>query len=73
MNKRVMAEQEHITLSQLAEQIPGRPCYGTVRRWAITGAKAVSGEHVLLPTIKLPGGLGSSVQKYDEFVTLLNQ
>jgi hypothetical protein len=64
---------EDVLLSELRNRISGRPSVKTLQRWVRTGIRSVSGARVKLETIKLPGGKGSSVVRYTEFLDRLQE
>ena len=64
--------QKDVPLSELARILPTPAPYATVWRWARIGVQSESGRIVKLQTVRLPGCLGSSLNRYDKFLNELN-
>ena len=60
--------QRDILLSELSKQLPDKPGYKALWRWAKVGIRSQSGKLIKLPWVKLTGGAGSSLAKYDQFI-----
>lgn len=57
-----------LVLSELSRVLPGKPPYKTLWRWCKKGIKSRSGRTITLECVRLPGGEGSSVARFRQFI-----
>jgi hypothetical protein len=69
----MIAGQEYLTLTQVAEQLPrgrtGKLVYSsTIARWITIGVRITGGKRVMLRGVRLPGGWRTTQDWVDEFL-----
>lgn len=72
-NRQITSTDELVLLSFLSEVLPGSPPYKTLWRWQRYGLKSLTGKIVKLQCKRIPGGLGSSLKAYNQFVARLQK
>ncbi len=63
--------EEHITLTEVAKTLPGRPTANCVWRWCRRGVLARNGERVRLEHIRLGGRIFTTRRWLDQFGSAL--
>jgi len=58
----------NLPLKTLCRMLPNAPSYFALYRWATYGMSSKSGKLVKFETVRLTGGLGSSISKYQKFI-----
>jgi hypothetical protein len=66
-------DNEDVLLAELGKLLPRKPTYWTLWKWHRIGAQSRSGKNVRLKVVRLSCGLGSSVEKYREFMRELQE
>lgn len=65
-------KEDHYRLSELAEMLPDKPCYETVRKWCKVGVEMDGRPVMKMEYIISPVGWRSSVEAYYRFLKRLN-
>ncbi|MCA9295364.1 MAG: hypothetical protein KC983_02585, partial [Phycisphaerales bacterium] len=67
VNPEALAAEEHLTLSQAAKLVPGRPSSNCLWRWCRNGVKAASGKRVRLKHVRFGSRIYTTRQWLNDF------